>query len=96
MSIAYDDLASKLSFGLPDRLGKALHVADVTTTDMADYLGVTRNTISNYTSGRTPVKKQTLRLWALKTGVPLEWIETGEIGETSPSGPGGVKSHTKD
>ncbi len=68
-----------LAFTLGDRLAKAMKVADVTRGDLAEYLGVSPTTIGNYTGDRTPVKKQTLRLWALRTGVPLEWIETGII-----------------
>jgi len=83
-----NDLASKLSFGLPDRLAKALTVGGVGSQEMADYLGVTRTTISNYTSGRTATKLQTRRLWALKCGVPLEWIETGMLAEPGPDGGG--------
>lgn len=70
---------SPWTFGLGDRLAKALSVASVTSIEMADYLGVSSNTIGNYTSGRTVPKKQTLRLWAMRTGAPLEWIETGVI-----------------
>lgn len=68
---------SPWTFGLGDRLHKALRVAGVSNADMADYLGVSPNTIGNYTSGRTEVKMQTLRLWAMRTGAPLEWLETG-------------------
>ncbi len=93
MSIAHNDLSAKLSFGLPDRLAKALDVANVSSIEMADYLGVSRTTISNYTSGRTPVKKQTLRLWAMRTGIPLVWIETGEFGDDDP-GDGGISGET--
>lgn len=89
MTIANWDMQTKLSFGLPDRLAKALDVADITSIDMADYLGVSRTTISNYTHGRSPVKKQTLRLWALRTGVPLQWLETGLL--NAPVGLGGLE-----
>lgn len=68
---------SPWAFTMADRLAKALDVAGITGTHMAEYLGISLNTVSNYTNGRTSPKKQTLRLWALKTGAPLEWIETG-------------------
>ena len=67
-------------FGRGDRLAKALQVAHVATAEMADYLGVSPNTIGNYTSGRTEPKKQTLRVWAMRTGAPLEWLELGIVG----------------
>lgn len=72
-----------LEFGLGDRLAKALTVANMNGLEMADFLGVSRQTIGNYTSGRTRPNRATLRTWALRTGVPLSWIETG----TLPGGP---------
>ena len=77
MTIAVD--YANLEFGLGDRLSKALAVANINGLDMAEHLGVSRQTIGNYTSGRTRPNRATLRTWALKTGVPLSWIETGVI-----------------
>ncbi|MGQ2915891.1 helix-turn-helix domain-containing protein [Microbacterium aurantiacum] len=96
MSIAHDP-HSKWSFGLPDRLNKALTVAGISNMEMAEYLGVSSNTIGNYISGRTTPKKQTLRLWALRTGAPLAWIESGETQEApQPDGPtGGLGTGSK-
>ena len=90
MSMAYNELVARLAFGLPDRLNKALDVSGVSSTEMAEYLGVSRNTISNYINGRTVPKTQTLRLWAMRTGAPLEWLQTGELNEKAPhpDGPG--------
>lgn len=70
-------LREQLQFGLGDRLAKALHVAGLTSQDMAEALEVSRNTVSNYINGNTKPRKLYLREWALKTGVPLEWLETG-------------------
>lgn len=70
-------VASPWTFGLHDRLDKALTVAGVSNSEMAEYLGISSNTIGNYTSGRTAPKTQTLRLWAMRTGAPLEWLITG-------------------
>lgn len=53
---------------------------------MADYLGVRREAVSTWLSGKVNPKKSTLRLWAFRTGVPLEWLETGQV--PTPSGPG--------
>lgn len=77
-------------FHIGDRLEKALDVAGVSHQAMADYLGCSRNTIGNYIALRSPVSIGTLRLWALKTGVPLEWIENGP-GETAPTPPDGPR-----
>lgn len=72
-------LREQLQFGLADRLAKSLHVAGITSNDMAAELEVSRTTISNYLNGRTSPKRLYMRIWALKTGVPLEWLETGEF-----------------
>lgn len=69
-----------------DRLGKALRFADVGNQQMADYLGVSRNTVGNYISGRTGIDKRTRMLWALRTGVAIEWLEHGE-GTPTPTPP---------
>lgn len=60
-----------------DRLGKALRSQGITNQEMADYLGVSRNTITNYIHDNRKVPLGTLRLWAMRTGVPLAWLETG-------------------
>lgn len=67
------------SFGLSDRLAKALTVAHVSNAEMAQALDVSRNTITNYTSGRTKPSRLQLREWAVRTGAPLEWLETGAV-----------------
>lgn len=82
MDTAQQTLKDQLQFGLGDRLSKALHVAGVSTTEMADELEVARSTISNYLNDHTKPKRLYLRMWALKTGVPLEWLETGIFPET--------------
>lgn len=69
---------------LADRLTKALREAQVGHGEMADYLGVTRNTVGNYTAGRRTPNLATLRVWALRTGVPLEWLESGTVSTSSP------------
>lgn len=68
-----------------DRLGKALDFAGLSVSAMADYLGVSRNTVGNYVNDRTGIPRPTLILWSMKTGVPIEWIEEG----VEPSGPNG-------
>lgn len=72
------------SFGLSDRLAKALTVAHVSNAEMAQALDVSRNTITNYTSGRTKPSRLQLREWAVRTGAPLEWLETGTLKEVGP------------
>lgn len=71
-----------------DRLGKALAHAELSVAAMAAYLGVSRNTIGNYINDRTRIPRPTLMLWAMRTGVPIEWLE-GDAGSTTPTPPGG-------
>lgn len=68
-------------FTLGDRMRKAMQVAGVSNQDMADYLGVSRNTISNLIHDKVPAKRQTIMLWALRTGVALSWLESGTMAE---------------
>ena len=72
-----------------DRLTKALRVAEMSVQDMADYLEVHRNTISAWINGRTPIGSQSLRLWALRTGVPYEWLKDGKQAPTPDTDPDG-------
>ena len=73
-----------------DRLGKALDYAHVSVAEMAEYLDVSRNTVGNYINDRTRVPGAVMRLWAMRTGVPLEWLETGDTPKRPrPDGPDG-------
>lgn len=80
---------SPLEFDQPDRLAKSLRIARMTSNAMAAHLGVSRTTISNYINGRTTPDRSQRRDWALKTGVPLDYIEDGIIPEdwTPPTHP---------
>lgn len=57
-----------------DRMRKALRHAGVGVQEMADYLGVARNTVSSWINGRIRPSKQTMRLWAIRCGVPFDWL----------------------
>lgn len=85
MSQVHDTEA--LVFDLHDRLHKSLRVSGHTTKTLGDALGVHRNTISNYLTGRTQVDRRTLIAWAFATGVPLEWLEHGTQPVVDPDGP---------
>lgn len=71
---------------LSDRARKALRVAGISVTEMGEYLGITRETAGRYINGKADMPLQTMRLWALRTGVPFEWLKTGEA--PSPGGDG--------
>lgn len=76
-----------LAFDRADRMRRALRISGVSVQEMADYLGVRRNTVSTWINGHRPPSAQTLRLWAMRTGVPKSWLETGLA--TSGDGPDG-------
>ncbi|WP_082156361.1 helix-turn-helix domain-containing protein [Cellulomonas sp. A375-1] len=61
-----------------DRLRKAREAAGVSTAEFAEAIGVSRNTVTNYERGHVEPRPGALRLWALRTGVPLAWLQTGE------------------
>jgi len=71
-----------------DRLRKALDVADVSVQDMAAYLEVSRNTVGNYINDHVRIPGPALKLWAMRTGVPLEWLRTG-VEPAPPHSPDG-------
>lgn len=73
-------------FETHDRVRKALSVAGVTSAELAEYAGITPETMSRYLNGRTRFPLAVLRLAAMRTGVPFSWLQTGEA--PSPSGDG--------
>lgn len=79
----------KLRWTLGDRLGKALRLESVSVAEMARELGVSRNTVGNYIADRTPVRDQTIRVWAMRTGVPFNELKLG-ITSSGPDGNGGI------
>ena len=76
-------------FGLTDRLRKAREVAHLDQGELATEIGVARTTIGNYEAGRVKPRKIVLKAWALRCGVPLEWLETGTA-KPHPVGPDGA------
>ena len=81
------EMSARLEFDLADRMRRALRISGVTVQDVADYLGVARNTVSTWINGHIVPSKQTLRLWAMKTGVPFAWLETGTAPADDGKGP---------
>jgi transcriptional regulator with XRE-family HTH domain len=76
-------------FRLCDRLRRAREITGLDQAAFAAELGISRTSVSNAETGTRKPIRVTLRAWALRTGVPLVWLETGEV--PAPSGPqGGV------
>ena len=93
MSTSTEGLAVP-EWDLADRLGKSLRVAHLSVQEMADYLEVHRNTVSAWINGRTPPGAQTIRLWAMRTGVPYRWLRDGVADPGHGPGDGdGNRSH---
>lgn len=68
---------------LGDRMRKALRHAGIGVQEMADYLGVARNTVSTWINGRNRPGRPVVRLWALRCGVSLGWLEGADDGPKS-------------
>ena len=76
-------------FTVGDRLRKARELTGLEQGPFAEQIGVSRNTVGNYESGHTTrVKPIVLKAWSLRTGVPVEWLETGAE-NPRPAGPDG-------
>lgn len=72
---------------LADRMRKALRDSGVSVQEMADYLDVSRTTISNWINGRRPPPVAALRLWAMQTGVDYEWLSGDEDPKSGGASP---------
>ena len=77
LGTASDVMPNELQQTLGDRMRKSMEYAGLTIPDMALWLGVHRNSVSSYLNDRTSPGSPILRLWSIKCGVPLEWIQSG-------------------
>lgn len=71
-------------FGQRHRMALALEFAGLSRDDMAAELDVHRNTIGNWMKGTKPAPRAALIAWALRCGVPFEWLLTGTITDNGP------------
>lgn len=62
----------------------------MTVAEFADRIGISDRTVNNAEGDKRAVRKITLNAWALATGVPLQWLETGEAPEEHGPHDGGV------
>lgn len=71
-----------------NRLGLRCQVAredaGMSQTELADAIGSSRGTVSNYERGSVTPRKQVLALWAYATGVDARWLITGKAPNTDP------------
>ncbi len=94
MTTAYEP-GTVPEFDKADRLKKAVSVSGVAVSEMAEYLGVRQETLSRYLNGKTETPLAIVRLIAMRTGVPVDWIMTGNVpGGPGPELPGGIEPPT--
>lgn len=76
---------------MPDRLRKAREHAGLEQAELAHDMGVSRNTVNNYERGRTTPRRPVILAWAIRCGVPVEWLWTGQAdaddGTAAPATP---------
>jgi len=65
------------SWRMADRIRRSLDHADIGVSELADELGVSRNTISNWVNGRHAPRPRDLRAVARVCGVDPGWLERG-------------------
>lgn len=76
-------------FTIQDRLRKAREITGLDQAAFAAELGVSRTTISNYEAGGIERhRKIVLNAWSLRSGVPVEWLETGIAPDQNGPGEG--------
>lgn len=69
--------ASVPEWTLGDRMRKALLHGGISVEAMGEYLGYSTATMRNWTHDRAQPRPSVLRQWALRCGVPYEWLATG-------------------
>jgi transcriptional regulator with XRE-family HTH domain len=77
-----------LAWTLGDRMRKARRTAGLSTADLAAELGVHQTTVTKFEADTAVPRIGYLRLWAIRCGVPLEYL----IGEPLPKARAGRKA----
>lgn len=79
MSIATNFRPEQFRFTMGDRMRKAIEFSGLSSNKVAEQLQVNRSTVSNWLNGRNRPRRRDLVAFALMTGYPAEWLETGEV-----------------
>lgn len=78
-----------------DRFRKARQLTGQTTREFAETIGVSQKTVTDAENDNRPtVRKILVNAWALATGVPATWLETG-IASDQPKPDGGDEVDTR-
>jgi len=72
------------------RLQMALRQAGVSVQEMADELGMARNSLSRWLNDHAVPRTIFVKAWALRTGVPYEWLWTGQVSDNAPDSGAGL------
>ena len=67
-----------------DRLRKSRELTGQDQAAFADSVGISRTSVGNAERGDVVPRRLTLKMWAMATGVNLQWLETGQ----APVNPG--------
>jgi transcriptional regulator with XRE-family HTH domain len=85
---------------LGDRMRKAREHAGLKQSELAGEIGVGRSTIVTYETGRSQPSRPVLLSWALRCGVPYEWLAEdghgGGLPNRFPSHRGGSRSRERE
>ncbi|MCV7065642.1 helix-turn-helix transcriptional regulator [Mycolicibacterium farcinogenes] len=95
MTTAYES-GSVPQIEVRHRLRIAREYAGLEQSELADLIGVSRNTVGNYEKGHGDPRRIVINAWALACGVPASWILTGDPAPGSgPDDDGGRTSPNK-
>lgn len=84
--MAHPETRSVPEWDVVDRLKKSLRHAEMDSADIAQALGVRRETVSRWLNGKVPVNTRTLQAWAVATGVDVVWLTTGAANRPTGGG----------
>lgn len=76
---------------IADRMRKSREHAGLDQGELAELIGIARNTVSNYERAQTEPRRPALIAWSMATGVPLAWLETGTAPHPEGPAPDGEK-----
>ena len=89
MTSAYDQ-GSCPQIEVFHRLRIARQHAGLEQGELADRIGVSRNTVSNAENNRVATRRLLINAWALACGVPVSWILSGEPPSDHPDPSSGL------
>lgn len=75
-------------FTIGDRLRKSRERIGLKQADFAAEIDISARSVHNYENETVSPRRIVLKAWALRTGVPLEWLETGNIPADNNGGDG--------